>query len=500
MTVKKLQEASAASALNHNNTSSAFALPSEFKKTWEELVQENLLDVFSGFLDNHFYFVKLVQDLLKEALGRIDESIDTKVKGIGSILGLGEDAGSTLKKANLKVLQDFSSTIFPLNEELTSKVKSGYFSRAVAYLPPDQLDELKEVMESDDFAQIMVNLHKVGLHISLSDPALKLPFTDALEYLKFEKPEDFYCIDGFPKGQPPCVVVLPPVMREKFPYSGIRPAVLILKHDTELISLEQQKEMSTPKSIPTTPEQEISSPQAIPTTPEQLPIPEVKTDLAIESDEKKPDRTPTSRDSQASITKMYAYKLNRSRSPLVRPRSKDISPKQVAEIYNRYKDKLQKLKQSRSITPVDTEDENYCSMPLQKKPPVVLKETRPFSLVDLGQSDGTPVRAREAESIPISTATLKALMKKREEQSNPFYKYRTATMQGNKASLLSLANRIPSEAVQKTKSSRTFSSTEGERSKASIMNKRLSEAASRLDRRAWARNHLGKEKEACKVM
>jgi hypothetical protein len=474
--------------LNHNNTSSAFALPSEFKKAWEELVQENLLDVFSGFLDNHFYFVRLVQDLLKEALGRLEDAVDEKVKAIASILELGEDQAGALKKANLKTLQDFSTVIFPLNDDFKEQVKTGYLSRVASYLPQEQLDELREVLESDDFTQMLVTLHKVGLHISLNDSALKLPFTDALVYLKFEKPEDFYCIDGFPRGQPPCVVVLPPVMREKFPYSGIKPAVLVLKPDSELMSIDRQKELSTlqPKAEPVL----LSLP--VPTTPEQLPEVELKSSLDIESEEKKPEGTP-----QASLTKMYAYKLNRSRSPIVR--TKDISPRQVAEIYSRYKDKLQKLKQSRPVTPIDAEEENLYAMPLQKK--TGSKDSRLLTQVDLGQTERIILRAREAESIPISTATLKALIKKREEKLDPYCKYRAAALQGNKASLVNLASRIPAEAVQRTKSSRTLSSAEeAGKSKATIMNKRLSEAASRLDRRAWARNHLGKEKETCKVM
>jgi hypothetical protein len=488
VTVKKLQDAAGASSLNHNNTSSAFALPSEFKKSWEELVQENLLDVFSGFLDNHFYFVRLVQDLLKETLGRLDDAVEAKVKALCSVLGLGDDAASALKKSNLKVLQDFSTTTFPLSEEFVGQVKGGYLTRVEGYLPPDQLDELRQVLESDDFAQILITLHKVGLHISLNDPPLKLPFPEALEYLKFEKPEDFYCIDGFPKGQPPCVVVLPPVMREKFAYQGIRPAVLILKADADLMSVERQTEMTTLHSMPL-----LTTPK----TPSLPPVLQDEASLEIESDEKQTDKT-TSRD--ASVTKMYAYKLNRSRSPIARSHCrKDISPRQVTEIYNRYKDKLHQLKQSKTVTPVDTEDENMCAMPLQTKTPLA-RDTRLFAHVDLGQTLSTPLRTREAESIPISTTTLKALMLKREEQSNPFYKYRTATMQGNKASLLSLANRIPADTTHKTKTSRTYNAVEGDRTRSTVINKRLSDAASRLDRRAWARGHLGKEKETCKVM
>jgi len=47
----------------HNNTSSAFTLPSEFKKLWDELVTELILDAFPDFLDQYKRFVCLVQEL-----------------------------------------------------------------------------------------------------------------------------------------------------------------------------------------------------------------------------------------------------------------------------------------------------------------------------------------------------------------------------------------------------------------------------------------------------
>ena len=49
--MKNLQELNSKNAVTHNNTSSAFTLPSEFKKLWDELVTELILDAFPDFLD-----------------------------------------------------------------------------------------------------------------------------------------------------------------------------------------------------------------------------------------------------------------------------------------------------------------------------------------------------------------------------------------------------------------------------------------------------------------
>jgi len=50
--VKSLQEQNQAQKANTNNTSSAFTLPSEFKKLWDELVSDLMLDSFPDFLDD----------------------------------------------------------------------------------------------------------------------------------------------------------------------------------------------------------------------------------------------------------------------------------------------------------------------------------------------------------------------------------------------------------------------------------------------------------------
>ena len=49
--------------MTHNNTSSAFTLPSEFKKLWDELVTELILDAFPDFLEQYKPFCCLVQEL-----------------------------------------------------------------------------------------------------------------------------------------------------------------------------------------------------------------------------------------------------------------------------------------------------------------------------------------------------------------------------------------------------------------------------------------------------
>lgn len=57
---KQLLEVNQKFSAGNNNTSSNFTLPSEFKKLWDELVKEGILDAFPDFLENYKHLVGLI--------------------------------------------------------------------------------------------------------------------------------------------------------------------------------------------------------------------------------------------------------------------------------------------------------------------------------------------------------------------------------------------------------------------------------------------------------
>jgi hypothetical protein len=80
------------------------------------------------------------------------------------------------------------------------------------------------------------------MYIHLNDPVLKISVKDYnerdFEYRSFKKKE-VYCIDGFAKEGAESIIIIPPILRNNFPFHGIRPAVLILSD--ELITDEVKK-------------------------------------------------------------------------------------------------------------------------------------------------------------------------------------------------------------------------------------------------------------------
>lgn len=63
----------------------------------------------------------------------------------------------------------------------------------------------------------------------LNDPPIKF-IKQIKEFYNFTKTK-FYCLDGFPKENNPCLIVLPAPKWDKINYMGIKPTVLVLEFD-----------------------------------------------------------------------------------------------------------------------------------------------------------------------------------------------------------------------------------------------------------------------------
>ncbi|CAG9311515.1 unnamed protein product [Blepharisma stoltei] len=484
-TVQKLQDSAALQSQNHNNTSSAFSLPSEFKKIWEVMVLENILDVFSSFLSDHVTFTMLIQVLIKLVIDKVQSQINYKVNEIMNLLLIPSSEEEGVKKYLLKLFQDFSLKSFPVPSLLDIKKE---YTEAVEGI--EQVEDFEDMVDSPEFEKFVIIIHKLSLHMCLNDPPLSLNFSENLEYLVFDKPDEFYCIDGFPKNAPPCVIVVPPVMRNNYAYHGIKPAVLVLtKQDveeakkrpnflkekkvkkeendikveeleTEAIHHENNKEEKPPieiKEEKNEKKKEIVSKFEI--KPLKLPIKEeikhhekaeiaedeclkISTGIKIAIDPTNATETKETLNSkdvesdQFSFSKEKTVKAERysdeenqpplSKSPghIVKTSTRDTSPRQVMDLYCRYKTQSKERKTSSF-----DDDRSLCYLPLQKKSPIrVSNFIRPDS-------------QRHYQSARVFEKNSSSMPKKHEicTQCKP----KLPCTRCAKTSLLALSNRIP---------------------------------------------------------
>lgn len=84
--VKQLQDLQAAQGLASNNTSSAFTLPSEFKKLWDQLLTEQILDAFPDFLGDFRRMTVLTQQLFKDVRALIIDTKRHKLEQLATVL------------------------------------------------------------------------------------------------------------------------------------------------------------------------------------------------------------------------------------------------------------------------------------------------------------------------------------------------------------------------------------------------------------------------------
>lgn len=382
-TIQKLQDNAALNSQNHNNTSSAFSLPSEFKKVWEVMVLENILDTFSSFLSDHVIFAKLVQDLIKIIMAKVKAQIDLKVQEVMQLMSIPKSEEDGVRKYLLKLFQDYSLKAFPGLS--VDNIKDEY---ADLIGDIDNIEDFEDMISSPEFSDFIRTMHKLSLHMCLNEPQLAINFPENLEYLVFDKPDEFYCIDGFPKNAPPCVVIVPPVMRNNHAYQGIKPAILVLTtKDVE----EANKKTLIKKIEPKPAKRSFDKPSEL-NPPKKIPLIDIKEKVIGFEDEvlsKDVSSFKTStvlkdlsdtKETQIDIDQ-FSFSKERikrkisdeendppmSKSPIFNSKSmaRDTSPRQVMDLYCRYKTQ----NKERKTSSLD-EERSLCYLPLQRKSPI----------------------------------------------------------------------------------------------------------------------------------
>jgi hypothetical protein len=249
-------------------------LPSEFKANWDDLIKDKLPSTFTDFLENPIIYLNIIQDLVLIVNGQTKNFISKKNKEVCRLLNIPEKQEQQIYKQMINIYQDCNTSIFKLEEEFFAKVKEESctaFKKIIGHKFYSELatseevrelnndDETKtifkvneqfdvyidQLMESDDFTKFIGTFYQLCLFMNLNDPPLKLPLESfskrKYQYRYFHK-NDLYCIDGFAKENAPSLVILPPVMRNNFPYKGIRPAVLIMDKETVTEKIKEKME------------------------------------------------------------------------------------------------------------------------------------------------------------------------------------------------------------------------------------------------------------------
>ena len=237
---KKLQELMNQNKRGGNNTSTQFFLPSEFKKNWENLTETELLAPFDNCLNNFIFISNICQDLTIITYNETKDIIEKKVDSLLICLNVKVESNEKRLQIISKFIPFFQEhffEIFKLDEENIENIKNQLKEISNLYKFDFNKKDLDDSINDKQFNILLQELFKVCLHMLLHEPLLTfniLPYDKRkIEYFYYDKKE-FQSIEGFGSEKTPCLIILPPpVLRNSFPYNGMKSAAYLIENPTK---------------------------------------------------------------------------------------------------------------------------------------------------------------------------------------------------------------------------------------------------------------------------
>jgi hypothetical protein len=256
MNIKKLQDMISVYGKNVNNTSNSFLLPSEFKSNFETLAKDMIMEGFDSCFDDYQLLSNLVQDSLRIIYEDSNSTIISKINISLKSLGIEEPFQEKFLIKFRIIFQEYFTTIFTCTEEFILEVKNKMEKLVDEFYIKQfnsKIVDIKSDLNTKGFKTFVSHSFKICIYMLLHDPQLTfniLPFHKRQPTYIFYNKSDFLNIEGFGKEQTPCVIILPtPIMRSKFPYQGIKPAVYMVVNADDNIKQECEKnKVHTPKA------------------------------------------------------------------------------------------------------------------------------------------------------------------------------------------------------------------------------------------------------------
>lgn len=437
------------------------------------------MDTFEDFFEQHWLLVWLVKDLTELIYEQVLQDLDRRLTALTELFMLDGSQKERIKKTFLKLFQDNCGKMLAITESQFSELRLSFERKVKAYIPADQWDKLVATVEQGSFRIFVEHWLKLCLHMIFSEPRLSLTYKDQLDYSVLTKPEDVFVIDGFPKGSPMCVVVLPPPFRSGAPYQGLKPAVLILSPSQAGLSAAEQNRLRAGREAPIEPSSPLAS------EPRQS---DSVTPLEVQpaSEDESPGTSASFRKSRPGYTQKYEQKLTMTRSPYTRKETTE-----TLALYHHLKNLKQYESKARAGSRLAEEEDQtpnrYSTMPLQvRKSPFVRsdKPMKPLNILNI--SDAGPLQKSSRKSFDETPSSTQRL---RKEGICPGCRSKLPCHRCEGARALA------TESYSKPLRAHSSSVLEEEGGKSNAMKKKVETA-----KRQIRQNESSRSKETCKVM
>jgi len=273
-----------------NESSNFFPTNNEFKKIWESVIQTDLIDPFDFCIKEYKLISNLCQDIMLLVYEETKKIIELKFLEILKCLNLSKTSKN--KKDNLfeKILPFFRenfNSIFEFNDEKIKNIKQklknvinqyNFWSEIKLYNSSsnkilndiqqnnnlnsnsirntntnnnensfrnsnisklnniENIKILEAKIKGKNFEGIMKSFFNICLFMLLHEPTLNFnieKYSQRKLIYYFYKKNEFINVEGFGDERTPCILILqPPLLKNKYPFNGLKPAVYILSDVT----------------------------------------------------------------------------------------------------------------------------------------------------------------------------------------------------------------------------------------------------------------------------
>ena len=285
--ISKDSNSSNSNTKNRNNTnehSSKMISLNEFRTLWESIIQTELIENFDFCLNEYILISYLCQDIVLLIYNESRNEITNKLNQVLKCLNMdkiSKNKFNIIYDEFLPFLQEYMNSIFICqdsfleiihsklisiikeynynNIKVKTNVNNSKLSNKSIINESDFCNEMPILLEkkitSGHFDKLIKNFYKICIYMLLHDPILSFnieKYSERTTLYQYYNKSNYINVEGFGNEKSPCILLLsPPLLKEKFPFYGLRGAVyIIFEPDKEIFSeCEINKEKNNEENI-----------------------------------------------------------------------------------------------------------------------------------------------------------------------------------------------------------------------------------------------------------
>ena len=253
---------------NANEHSSKVISLNEFRTLWESIIQTELIENFDFCINEYILISYLCHDIVLLIYNESQNEILNKLNQVLKCLNLdkiSKNKFNIIYDEFLPFFQEHMNKIFIFQEsfleiihsklisivkeynynnlKVKTNVNSSKLSNKSIRNENDFCNEMPILLEkkiiSGHFDKLIKNFYKICIYMLLHDPILSFnieKYSERTPLYQYYNKNNFINVEGFGNEKSPCILLLsPPLLKEKFPFYGLRAAVYIISEPDKTI-------------------------------------------------------------------------------------------------------------------------------------------------------------------------------------------------------------------------------------------------------------------------